>query len=159
MVLRPARAKWIAIAVIFAAMAAASFYAALADSAAGDARMIFIGFGVFSLLGVVGAGACLSPRGAYLELSPEGFSFRAPLRGVRAYAWRDVEGFDVLEQDGAAFVMFRLTERARAERRESVWARVMRVATQADGNLPDTYGLGPEPLAALLNEWRERFTP
>ncbi len=79
------------------------------------------------------------PRAFALELDPLGFSYR-PFLHRRRFAWRRVKGFRVRRFRLLGVVFFRSV-----------------VFETEDGGihaLPEGYRLGPERLAAFLNEYR-----
>ncbi len=79
------------------------------------------------------------PRAFALELDPLGFAYRPFLHRHR-FAWRQVKGFRVRRFRFLGVVFFRTV-----------------VFETEDGGvyaLPEGYRLGPERLAALLNEYR-----
>lgn len=94
----------------------------------------------FALLLVLVFGVRLAwPRAFALELDPLGFSYRAFLHRHR-FAWRSVRGFRVRSVGLGRLVAYRAV-----------------VFETEDGGvyaLPEGFRLGPEQLAALLNEYR-----
>jgi hypothetical protein len=110
--------------------------------------------GFFGLCFIVAA-ALLLPGSAYLRLGPEGFEVCSLFR-ARSYRWADVEGFGVALVGGNRMVAFNFAPGFPG----SVVARRLAVLLSGwEGALPDTYGMGAEELAALLNGYRQAAAP
>ncbi len=100
-----------------------------------------IGFGMSS----AALALMLLSRNGDLHLDPDRFTIRSVF-GIRSYRWRDIERFAV-----TPFGIFKTVAFTVIPRRPS--------ATDGSGGtetLPDTYGMPPEDLADLMNEWRDR---
>jgi hypothetical protein len=95
----------------------------------------------------------LATRGS-LTLTREGFTTQAGGRSF-TYAWQDIQEFGVwtvgLWHVGMRWVGFRFNA---AHPSSALWTRLGRVLSPWDGALPDTYGLQPQELVALLEHWR-----
>ena len=107
------------------------------------------GFGLGTAVFVVQ----LLPGASFLWVGPEGFQFSALYRKSALIPWRDVSDFRVVHVPpmGHRLVVFDWrTAPARRFRRANQF-----LAGGTDG-LPDTYGLPPQELAGILNEWRAR---
>ncbi|MDE3201575.1 MAG: hypothetical protein KGN79_11720 [Acidobacteriota bacterium] len=111
-------------------------------------------------LGVLFFGLCfavfvlqLLPGAAYLRLNSDGFRFCSLFRRSSLILWQDVSDFRVvpIPPSGHRMVVF---DRQGAPSRKV--RRINRHLVGASDGLPDSYGLKPEELAALLNEWRSR---
>ena len=135
--LKGARVRWLALSVAIAAFACLGLLIAVTAS----------GSRVGGLLMAVGCGALaifLAARGLAPErlvLTPEGLttiSFGRPT----TRRWTDVESFSVAPVRNNAIVTFEPDPRA---------------AGGQGGFLPETYGLKADDLAALLNEWKQRY--
>ena len=155
LVLRPGRAKWIALGVIFALLAAG---AVLVAATSDDSGLQWLMGGAAILMG---AGAILGfknlqPGTSYLQLTPEGFAVKALFGNEYRYRWDEVTGFDISSFKTNTWVVFSFTPEAKASRPHSALRRFDKSVMGYDENLPDTYGMGASRLAALMNEWRER---
>lgn len=97
-------------------------------------------------------------RGASLRLEDDGFRIKQPWRW-RFVLWKDASEFGIgstalLEShknDWSTVVTF--DDKTIDESKLSVLNRSI---VGRNSSLPDTYGLSPEDLQALLNRWRER---
>jgi len=127
----------------------------IAIVAHGDPRGWYAGF---FLVGVVTAIAQLHPEAVFLEISREGIRFRN-LFQTTYIEWRTIEGFGVVDlrsgkggrKRGVAISL--LPE----FRKQGKMQQLTRDFIGFDSVLPDTYGLKPQDLAALLNSYVEEF--
>ena len=106
---------------------------------------------VFGLGSLVFA-AQLLPDSSYLLLGPDGFTVRTLYRSQK-YRWAQVERFGVTRIGGNKTVAF---DFSREYRKYHVARQVAAGISGYEGTLPDTYGMKPERLAELLNEWKAR---
>lgn len=102
-------------------------------------------------LGVIVGIMQLVPGMSYLRLAPDGFVVKSAYRTWKLIRWDSVSGFRVHRARYNKMVVFDY-----AGRPDRALAAVNRVIAGAQAGLPDTYGLGAEDLAALLNRWRNR---
>ena len=154
--LRPGRAKWSLFALMFGALTAGCVAIAATTSDPGM-RWLMGMFALFMAAGAVLSLKSLRPDGAYLRLTQDGFAIKAVLGKERTFLWREVTAFEVDQVKGNTWVVFSLTPAATAERRPGVVRRLSKGVMGFDENLPDTYGMGGPRLAALMNDWRERY--
>ena len=117
---------------VFAAFGVLIFFVAAGGRVAGV--IIFLFFGACA-----GVAAFQLIVGTQLVLAADGFTVRSMGRSVTR-RWTDVENFDVFK--AAAFS-------------EIVSFRYVR---GPQSGLPDTFGMKASELAALMNEWRARYT-
>jgi Bacterial PH domain len=96
-------------------------------------------------------GTSLLPGAAHLRLDEEGFTMCNLFRKGRL-RWREVRDFRPYSVPGGTFVGFDLTDGTFPLGRFAA-----RSLSGVEGGLPDTYGLDPEELAAVLNAWRDRY--
>jgi hypothetical protein len=104
----------------------------------------------FFLLGALVSAVMLHPNAGGLTLDRESFQARSLFRSHR-YEWRSTTAFAVGQiGPGGSMVMYDdPTQRGKL----ADWNRQQFGRSSA---LAETYGLGPEALAELLNAWRER---
>jgi hypothetical protein len=103
------------------------------DGAAGG-WFVAIGFGMTAAALVF----LLRSQGSYLQLAPDRFTVRS-LVSLRSYRWQDIERFAVMPFGLSKLVGFT-------------------VAPGHRETIPDTYGMPPQELADLMNEWRDRHS-
>jgi hypothetical protein len=109
----------------------------------------------FGLSGIV-AVAQLFMSG-YLMLTPEGFTVRGLGRQYRT-AWSDVAGFSAIRPTSMYPVSKMIVYNfAPGYSRMPGIRRLGRQISGYEAGLPDTYGMKPDDLAALMNEWRARY--
>jgi hypothetical protein len=108
-----------------------------------------------ALCAVVGGIAALGLR-QQLVLSPRGFTANS-LLGHRFIRWRDVERFGLVAYGGATFVGFVLTPShvAESDQKASLLGKLM---VEREGRLPTGFRMKPQAQAALMEEWRLRWT-
>jgi hypothetical protein len=94
----------------------------------------------------------LLPGSSYLLLEPDGFTVRTLYRSQK-YAWAEVERFAVTRTGGNKTVAFDFSSEYG---KYHVARKVAAGISGYEGALPDTYGMKPERLAELLNEWKAR---
>ncbi|MHC4983363.1 MAG: hypothetical protein ACYTF6_09375 [Planctomycetota bacterium] len=133
LILRPSKVKW---GVIFALSVATAVIAAAT-----------IGIALAMVILAYGASIRLRASRSFLRLEGGGFSYKAPLRAAR-HRWADVGEFRVRRILGGRMVCcdINLTFRKPLEGKKDERA-VLR--------LPDNYGMKPQALAGLMNEWRQ----
>lgn len=110
---------------------------------------VAIVFGLGSLVFAVQ----LLPGSSYLLLEPDGFTVRTLYR-LQKYRWAEVERFGVTRIGGNKTVAFDFSGQYGKDR---VARQVAAGISGYEGTLPDTYGMKPEQLAELLNEWKARW--
>ena len=94
----------------------------------------------------------LLPDSSYLLLGPKGFTVRTLYRSHK-YGWAEVERFGVTRIGANKTVAFDFSgEYGKYHVARQVAAGI----SGYEGALPDTYGMKPERLAELLNEWKAR---
>ena len=106
-------------------------------------------FGLCALVGFV----MLLPNAASLELTPQGFTQKTLFRRA-AYRWSEVAEFGTHVAGNVTQVGFNFAP-------EYEQAEAMRALNRGlgfyEGALGDTFGLGADELAALMEEWRTRY--
>ena len=151
-VFTPHQAKYLGYLVLCAAFVAVG--AVLAGNGAWEVWLGVLFFGA----GAVVFAVLLLPRSAYLRIGPEGFTICSLFR-ARSLRWADVDTFQVAtfhQQIGSRkMVVFNFSPHYQGSRRGHKLA--VAISGYA-GGLPDTYGMRPEELANLLNEYRRRYT-
>jgi len=105
-------------------------------------------FGLCSLV----FGATLLPRAAYLRLHGQGFEMCTLFRTAH-FEWSDIGDIGVTRVGLNKMVAFNFTDHYSGQRRARV---VSRGISGWEGALPDTYGMSPTALAALLSAYRNR---
>jgi len=156
LILRPSKWLWLSLAFGSALFTGAVLWIdALHWSNAGAWTLpvgtIFFGFCTL----VIGAYAVL-PGAGELRLDDEGFTWTVLFK-KRRYRWEDViEPFRVISIAGLRVVSVDLRPEIYGQGVLSSVSKWNKRIDDASGALLDTYGLGPDRLAALLNEWRER---
>jgi hypothetical protein len=114
------------------------------------AIILFGGFGILAGL------LQLLPGASYLRLDPAGFTHCAAFFAVRV-EWSDVAEFGVVKKDAAhaySTVGFNFVP---AYTKNAAGRELVRSVNGWEGAIPAKYGMRPEELAALMNEWRQRF--
>jgi len=141
--LRPSRAKYAA----FAALSLTLIGAGVVMIRAGDA------FGWLAIAAFLPIAALfvalLLPGSARLELDRDGFAVTALFRTHRV-AWTGTGGFRTIRTVG----LFRGVVYDLPSGAVSVPAWAGAIAGPPAGMMPDTYGMTPDDLAALMNGWR-----
>lgn len=147
MVIRQARWKAGLLAaggVAFALMGVAMIREGGRDGWAGWLCLAF-----FGACGLLGAGQLVRP--GRLVLSPAGLGMEMLWRR-RRWAWSDIDGFDVLHNEGARLVVFH--DRGA---RISLLNRVMPETRLMSGSLPPNWRVKPEALVVLLTQAKARW--
>jgi hypothetical protein len=139
---------WRAVGLSLAFVAAGAWLIRTGDAAG------WLVLGFFGLCGVVGVLLPLAARN-YLQLGPDGFTVTTPVL-TRSYRWAEVDHFFAVGAGGSGGVAFDLV--AASPRRRHRSQRLTRRMFGYDDALPQTYGLPPERLAALMNTWTARAT-
>jgi hypothetical protein len=111
----------------------------------------WLALGFFGLLAVLGLLVPLATRN-HLRLDPDRFTVATPVL-TRSYRWAEVDRFFPVGDGASGAVAFDL---AASPRRRGRSQRLTRRLFGYDDALPQTYGLPPEGLAALLNRWLAR---
>ncbi|KQQ30737.1 hypothetical protein ASF53_18355 [Methylobacterium sp. Leaf123] len=91
-------------------------------------------------------------RGISLRLDDSGFALRDTW-WVKRLSWADADGFTTATVAGSST---RLTVFDDATVRNTRLANLNRTLTGRNAAFPDTFGLDPDDLAALLTAWRAR---
>ena len=91
-----------------------------------------------------------------LVLTPRGFSSRGVL-GANVFRWPDVDRFIVVNQSGVNVVGFLAAPAyvAAADRRSNVLGRLL---VGREMRVPTGFGMSAEKQAALMEDWRRRWT-
>ena len=146
-VLRPSKLRWAALLAGSVAFCAGGVLMVSSGEATGWLVLSF-----FGLCGVVSM-TMLFSKNNYLVLAPAGFTIHSLFRQM-TISWSNVESFGTYRLRGSSAVMFLYSPdfpRSRALR------GLNRAVTGYDGGLPDTYGLRADRLAALMNDWKQRY--
>lgn len=146
LVLRPSKWKMAGFLVLCAG------FTAIAALMVRDGRAMGWFVGLFFGLGVVVFAAMLLPGAAYLKIDREGFQFCSLYRASPKIAWREVSAFRVaaVPPAGNRLVVFDW-HRPGVKR---TMRELNRSLVGASDGLPDSYGMKPQALADLLNQWR-----
>lgn len=144
-VLRPSRAKWLAVLAIGLVFTAIGVVMIRDGATTGW----YVGgiFGVVSLVAIV----VLLPGSAFLKVRRDGFEFGTLFRRMHL-PWTAVGPFSVALVAGQEMVVFDILDPGQAPR----MGRVSTAIAGANAGLPDTYGMKAGELAAVLNTARER---
>jgi len=94
----------------------------------------------------------LIPGSSFLELTAQGFTFRALYRTWHV-PWTDVDGFLVANVGGRDMVCWNY---APGYDKQKFGRRLSSGLSGVEAGLPDTYGRSAGELAQLLNDWRQR---
>jgi hypothetical protein len=108
-------------------------------------------FGICTLVGMT----LLLPASSYLRITTQGFTVCSLFR-AHTFQWSDVSEFGVSQVGPRKMVMFNFA--ASYTNTSSVRAFNASVFGYEAG-LPDSYGLGHEELASLLNQYLHRYMP
>jgi hypothetical protein len=154
----PSKRKWIVLGSVFVLFAVgfAVLYASTPRVDPSDDSPLVIGSLI--VLFAVGAAASfmmLLPGRAYLLLTPEGFTAHNVFKS-RTFRWAEIDSFSVMPFRGTRLVVFTLSPEGKLRTVESVWRKLNKAVGGGDDNLPDTYGMSPEALADLMNQWRKK---
>jgi hypothetical protein len=114
----------------------------------------WLAVGFFGLCAVLALLVPLARRN-HLRLDPDRFTVTTPIL-TRSYRWAEVDRFFPVGDGTSGAVAFDLT--AAAPRRRHVSQRLTRRLFGYDDALPQTYGMPPARLAALLNNWKTGAT-
>ena len=149
-VLRPSKKKFALLLIVGLAFVAMGVFILRS----GD---LFLGLSCTVLFGLGAAifAVQLRPGASYLKLTPEGFEVCSLYRVARLVRWSEVStAFRVvrLPPQGHRMVVYDSTVSTKQGLRN-----INRGLVGASDGLPDTYGLKPQALADLMNEWRLRY--
>jgi hypothetical protein len=111
-----------------------------------DSIIAYLNIGFFGLCAVVFL-IQLHPHSAYLNLTPEGFTFCSLFR-KHSVLWRDVESFTPIRIGSSKLVGWTFTNLSKSSGR---LVALNQKLTGTDAALPDTYGMRAEDLSELLN--------
>lgn len=109
--------------------------------------------GLFLLCAAVFA-VNLLPGAAYLRMTERGLETCSMFR-KSFLRWEDVEEFVAGDLAGNCRVLFNYSPACRKQLPERLLARGL---SGFDGAVGGVYDRGPEDLACLLNEWREKYS-
>ncbi len=147
--LRPRRLKYLLLALFSGGFAIAGAFMVRDAERLGWAEILFFGTGaiVFGLL--------LLPGSAYLKLDSAGFTFCSLFR-AHFTRWSEVDSFAVGMVGTRRLVVFNFNEMHRGQ---DHLRKVAAAISGYEAALPDTYGRTAADLAALMNDWRQRYAP
>jgi hypothetical protein len=146
--LKPSRRRWSLLLVAFVVFTALGIGMIVEGEVWGWVAAVFFGPGIpLSILVLIG-------RINGLRLTPDGFAIQS-LR-TSTIPWDDVEQFGTFDTQGGTFVGFTFASSYEGAQLGRALAREL-TASPYEGALPDTYGMEPEALAALMDEWRSRY--
>jgi hypothetical protein len=149
LILRPGRLKILAAVIVGAGIAVNAAF----ELRTGVSGPLFAGIGIVGFGGgAIAFSLLLLPNGAYLKLDSGGFTACSLFRTHR-YRWLDVERFEARRIGWRELVGFNLSKEHRS--RQSAPRLSWRVVG-FDGGVP-AYGMSAQELAALMNEWRQRY--
>jgi hypothetical protein len=140
------RSKTIVLLLTCAAFVAAGFWLWPRQPIVGELSVAFFG------LGMIVFAVNLHPRSSFLTLSREGFIFASIFR-AHFVPWRNVQSFAIARIGVNKMVCWNYTPEFREHAK---WRQVNVAMSGAEAGLPDTYGMKPEALCALLNDLRRR---
>lgn len=143
--LRPRRLKGLALIAVCVAFAVVGAIVGADGKLVGWLVLAFFG------LGAAVIAASLVSGSSYLRLDGDGFEVRALFRAGR-FGWSEVANFRPFRTPGGSFVGFDF-----APGFEPRAAVISRDLAGVEGGLPDTYGLTPDQLAALLTTWQDWY--
>lgn len=144
----PDRGKFITLAIGCALLSLACLIKVVI---VGTSVAAMLGAGFF-LLGSVNCLQSLDRKRCHIELSPDGFIERSPLRR-RLVRWSEVDRFELIPLPRSyVWVGYRLADCDDSHR--PLWVRRAR---RREVSLADTYGLDAQELVEQLNSWRQRF--
>lgn len=144
-VLRPSNARWLF--VLLTSLVFTAIGAAMIREGQGLGWAVAGVFGLCSLAAVI----VLLPGSSYLKIRRDGFVFGTMFRRHHL-PWTAVGPFSVSQVGAQAMVVFDVIDPARLPR----GARLSLAPAGANAGLPDTYGMKPGELAAILNAARDR---
>lgn len=104
-------------------------------------------------LGALILASSLIPGAAHLRLTEEGFEVKQMFR-TRLTKWHEVEVFGYGVLSGNPMVMFNYSLN---HNKHQTLKKIGRDLTGAEGAI-DPYGMNPEELAQILEEWRRKFS-
>ena len=146
--LRPSKRKWILVAVgsaVFVTVGVAMF---IID---GD----WIGLLCAAFFGSCAAVSVLQLWKARLVLTSEGFTMDGGFKS-RTYRWTDIEEFFPAQISTTTQVGWRFLPHYEES---STLRKLNESVAGVEASIGDTFGLGADDLADLMNEWRERYAP
>jgi hypothetical protein len=145
-VLKPSRKKWTAVLLVSATFAGIGILMIRDGDGWGWVAAVLFGLGVLvSVLNLAGTQS--------LILTPSGFVLKS-LLGKRTYRWSDIEQFYV----AAVGVVTQVGWSYRPTYEGDIHARRLnRALGGPEAGLGDTFGMGGEDLARLMNAWRNHY--
>jgi hypothetical protein len=144
MTLYPARRRHLGLLAASVLLVAVGGWLIRAGDAFGWVCIVFFG------LGAVAAAANLLPGRTGLHLDATGMELRSVFRS-RLIRWDEVEAFFPAEVADRVLVCW---DHAPGYTAQPALRAISLHMVGAEACLPDTYGLTPQALAALLNRWR-----
>lgn len=147
MTLRPSPWKTLALMAVSAIFVAAGVWMLPEEPLIGYLCVSFFG------LGLIVFPISLLPNASYLRLTREGFTFCSLFRS-HTVAWTDVAEFFVVTIGRNKMVGWHYVPEYPDQ---AVGRAVADSLTDLEGALPDTYGLKPEVLAALMNDLLQAY--
>ncbi len=144
-VLRPSNTRWLVI------LAVSLCFTAIGSLMIREGQGIgWLVAGVFGL-GSLAAVIVLLPGSSYLKIRADGFVFGTMFRRHHL-PWTAVGPFSMSQVGPQTMVVFDILDPARLPR----GAKFATAVAGANAGLPDTYGMKPAELAAILNAARDR---
>ena len=148
LILRPSRSKaWFRFVVLLS-VTAVSIGLAVRYS---DCLLLWL----VALIGIVWTLKTLAralDRGACLRLTRRGFAVHER-SSVLAFSWGEIKNFEVGNRGRSVLFNY-----AGSGETASGARKMAHFLAGGDGALPDTYGMGAEELASLLESWRQRLS-
>tara|TARA_R110002012_G_scaffold61127_1_gene160378 strand:- start:20652 stop:21143 length:492 start_codon:yes stop_codon:yes gene_type:complete len=146
LILNPSKAKTIILLVVCTAFVTIGFLIEPQNSFIKWGIILFFGLCicVFALI--------LLPRASYLKLTPEGFEV-CSLYQKEFTKWSDIESFGLVNIHYTTMVS--ITYKS-SHTKHKTGKKISQFLAKSDGALPDTYGLKPKKLMALLYEWKHK---
>jgi hypothetical protein len=149
-VLRPDKAKWLLLTL---GMLFCIWLGAVGWSVVPENWFYLFLFGfiiVVGIFGVIGGVIAIATGAMWLRLDTSGFECRWWLwPKPKRWKWDAISEFSIVTTRQVSVVVFGDQTRPR-------WWELNRLSYGGRQYLPDTYGLGSENLAILMNVWRER---
>jgi hypothetical protein len=146
-ILRPNSIKTLGLLAVCAIFAAGGLWIVAQGAAIGWLVVIFFG------LGVLVSAVRLLPSSAYLRIDSQGFTLCSLFR-TYSFRWDDVQGFVVAWNGQFRLVAFNF---APGYQRASIGNKISAGISGFDAALPNSYGMSLADLAALLNDYKQRY--
>jgi len=152
LVLRPKRLRPLLIAAV-CAVGVAGLWSIRDEAGRATVWVAMILVGGFGMLAGI---LQLLPGASYLRLDTTGFTYCAAFFPVRV-EWSDVAGFGVVKKDAAhcySTVGFNFVP---AYTKNAAGRELVKSVNGWENAIPAKYGMQPDELAELMNEWLQRF--